>query len=87
FRSIAKIGLTQSELKKVVSRQIAILFFSPIVIALLHGAVALTALSRLFDYNLLVESTLVLGSFALIQIVYFLVVRFIYVKQVIRMIF
>ncbi|MFB1100935.1 ABC transporter permease [Terribacillus sp. JSM ZJ617] len=87
FRSIAKIGLTQSELKKVVSRQIAILFFSPIVIALLHGAVALTALSRLFDYNLLVESTLVLGSFAIIQIVYFLVVRFVYVKQVIRMIF
>ncbi|MFS0562985.1 ABC transporter permease [Terribacillus sp. 179-K 1B1 HS] len=87
FRSIAKIGLTQSELKKVVNRQIAILFFSPIVVALLHGAVALTALSHLFDYNLTVESALVLGSFALIQLLYFLVVRVFYVKNVIRTVF
>ncbi|WP_226036766.1 ABC transporter permease [Aquibacillus saliphilus] len=85
--AIAKIGLTQSELKKVVNRQIALLFFSPIVVALIHGAVALTALSRLFDYNLIVESSLVLGGFALIQIVYFLIVRFFYVKQVEREIF
>lgn len=87
FRSIAKIGLTETELKKVVNRQIALLFFSPIVVALVHGIVALTALSHLFDYNLTVESSLVLGSFALIQIVYFLIVRFFYVKQVKRMVF
>ncbi|MBU9721242.1 MULTISPECIES: ABC transporter permease [Bacillaceae] len=87
FRSIAKIGLKQSELKKIVNRQIAILFFSPIIVALLHGAVALTALSRLFDYNLMVESSLVLGSFALIQIIYFSIVRFFYVKQVERMVY
>jgi putative ABC transport system permease protein len=86
FRSIAKIGLTQSELKKVVTRQIAILFFSPIVVALIHGAVALTALSRLFNYNLTAEAGFVLGSFALIQVIYFLIVRFFYVKQVEKMI-
>ncbi|MFP7495475.1 ABC transporter permease [Terribacillus saccharophilus] len=87
FKAIAKIGLTEAELKKVVNRQIAILFFSPIVVALVHGAVALTALSRLFDYNLTAESALVLGSFAVIQICYFFVVRFIYMKQVIRSVF
>ncbi|MDL4839874.1 ABC transporter permease [Aquibacillus rhizosphaerae] len=87
FQAIAKIGLTQSELQKVVNRQIAILFFSPIVVALVHGAVALTALSRLFNYNLTVESSLVLGSFALIQVIYFLIVRFFYVKQVRRIVF
>lgn len=87
FQSIAKIGLTQSELKKVVNRQVAILFFSPIVVALVHGAVALTALSRLFNYNLTVESALVLGSFAVIQVLYFLVVRYIYVKNVVRTVF
>ncbi len=81
FRSIAKIGLTQKELKRVVNWQIIILFFSPIVIALIHGGIALSALSRMFDYNLAVESSLVLGSFAVIQIIYFLVVRFFYVKQ------
>ena len=84
FQAISKIGLTHSELKKVVNRQIAILFFLPIIVALIHGAVALTALSNLFDYNLTVESFFVLGSFALIQIIYFLIVRFFYVKQVKR---
>ncbi|WP_186580250.1 ABC transporter permease [Aquibacillus kalidii] len=87
FRSIAKIGLTETELNKVVNRQVALLFFAPIVVALIHGAVALTALSRMFHYNLTVESSLVLGSFALIQVIYFLIVRFFYVKQVKRMVF
>lgn len=86
FSSISKIGLTQSELNKVVSRQVALLFFSPIVVALIHGAVALTSLSRMFNYNLMLESTIVLGSFAFIQMIYFLIVRYVYVRQVKRMI-
>lgn len=82
FRAISKIGLTESELKKVVNRQIALLFFSPIVVALIHGAVALTALSNFFNYNLTVEASLVLGCFAVIQIAYFLIVRYFYIKQI-----
>ncbi|MDQ0891808.1 hypothetical protein QFZ81_006896 [Paenibacillus sp. V4I9] len=35
--------MTETELKKVLNRQTAILFFAPIVVALVHGAVALTA--------------------------------------------
>ncbi len=87
FRSIAKIGLTQTELNKVINRQVAILFFSPIVVALIHGSVALTALSHMFHYDLTIESTFVLGSFALIQVIYFFIVRFFYVKQVKRRVF
>lgn len=86
FQSIAKIGLTESELKRVVNRQIALLFFSPIIVALIHGSVALTALSHFFDFNITVEASLVLGSFALIQLLYFLIVRYFYVKQVKRII-
>ncbi|SHG61763.1 ABC transporter permease [Ornithinibacillus halophilus] len=81
FSAIAKIGLTEKELKRIVNRQVALLFFSPIVVALVHGAVALTALSHLFNYDLTLEATIVLGSFAFIQFVYFLIVRFSYVKQ------
>ncbi|GAA5417072.1 ABC transporter permease protein YxdM [Paraliobacillus ryukyuensis] len=87
FRSIAKIGLKEFELKKVVNRQISLLFFAPIVVAIIHGGVALTALSHLFNHNLLKESFYVLGSFACIQIIYFLVVRYFYMKQLKRAIF
>ena len=75
-------GLTEKELKKVLTRQTAILFFTPILVALIHGAVALTALSHLFFYNLAKVSIAVLGVFLIIQIGYFYIVRFFYTKQV-----
>lgn len=84
FRSISRIGLTDQELSKVLTKQLAILFFSPILVALIHGAVALTALSHMFDYNLVTESAIVLGSFAVIQVAYFFIARYFYVKQVKR---
>ncbi|MDD9313745.1 ABC transporter permease [Cytobacillus firmus] len=82
FRSISKMGLTEKELKKVLNRQTMILFFAPIVVALIHGAVALTALSNLFYFNLFKESVAVLSVFLAIQVVYFFIVRFFYTKQI-----
>ncbi|MFK7692215.1 ABC transporter permease [Paenibacillus sp. HJGM_3] len=82
FKTIARMGLSEKELKQVLNRQTAILFFAPIVVALLHGAVALTSLSHLFFYDLFRESAVVLGVFLAIQIVYFFIVRFYYTKQI-----
>lgn len=82
FKAINKIGLTEKELSKVVTRQTALLFFTPIIVALVHGAVALTALAHLFNYDLVKESVLVLASFLAIQIFYFLIVRYFYLKQI-----
>ncbi|WP_368659414.1 ABC transporter permease [Metabacillus halosaccharovorans] len=82
FIAISKIGLTEKELKNVLTRQTAILFFAPIVVALIHGAVALTALSNMFYFNLVKQSVTVLGVFLAIQILYFFIVRFFYTKQV-----
>ncbi|RFB14881.1 ABC transporter permease [Bacillus sp. HNG] len=82
FSSIAKMGLTAKELNKVLARQTAVLFFAPIIVALIHGAVALTALSNLFAFNLFKESVMVLGVFSIIQIIYFFIVRLFYTKQI-----
>lgn len=82
FSAIAKIGLTNKELTKVITRQMAILFFAPIIVALTHGAIALTALAHFFDYSFVKESSIVLGSFFIIQLIYFFIVRFVYIKQV-----
>ncbi|MDQ0231693.1 ABC transporter permease [Metabacillus malikii] len=82
FKSISKMGLTEKELKKVLNRQTIILFFAPIIVALIHGAVALTALSNLFQFNIVKESVIVLSVFLAIQIVYFFIVRFFYTKQI-----
>ncbi|MEI3604132.1 ABC transporter permease [Pseudogracilibacillus sp. SE30717A] len=82
FMAISKIGLTTKEMNGVISKQITLLFFAPIVVALIHGAVALTALSHMFGYNLFIESAIVLGSFFVIQVVYFIIVRYFYTNQV-----
>lgn len=82
FQVIHKLGLTATEMKKVIYRQTAILFFTPIAVALIHGAVALTALSHLFSFNLLKESVLVLSVFFIIQVFYYFIVRVFYMKQV-----
>ncbi len=82
FKSISKMGLTDKELKQVLTRQTMILFFAPIIVALIHGAVALTALSHMFYHNLLTESVTVLSVFFAIQVIYFFIVRFFYTKQI-----
>src|SRR5699024_10792526 len=82
FKAISKIGLTKKEMNRVLSKQIALLFFVPMIVAIVHGGVALTALSNMFGYNLVFESTLVLGSFFIVQVIYFAVVRYFYTKQI-----
>lgn len=82
FSSIMKLGLTDGELSQIVTKQLIILFFVPIVVATVHGAVALTALQNMFEYSMMRESFMVLGAFVLVQLVYFLFIRARYIKQV-----
>lgn len=82
FKSITKLGLTERELSGIVTKQLMILFFVPIVVAFVHGAVALTAMQNMFGYSLVKTSMTVLGTFMLIQLVYFLLIRFRYVREV-----
>lgn len=82
YAAIMKLGLTDGELSKIISRQIMVLFFVPVVVALIHGAVALKSLENMFNYPIWKETTLVLISFLLIQTVYYLLLRFSYVRRV-----
>ncbi|QJD82695.1 FtsX-like permease family protein [Cohnella herbarum] len=82
FKAITKLGLTDRELSSILTKQLLILFFVPIGVAFVHGAVALTSMQRMFEYSLIKESFLVLGTFVLIQAIYFLLIRSRYIKQV-----
>lgn len=82
FKAIAKLGLGDKELDSILTRQLAILFFTPILVALVHGAVALTSLSKMMQYPFFYESVTVLGIFLAVQIVYYLIVRHLYIKGI-----
>ncbi|MCJ7840143.1 ABC transporter permease [Lederbergia sp. NSJ-179] len=82
FSAIGKIGLTDKELSKILTIQLALLFFVPIIVAVIHGAVALTALQHMFNFNLFKSSAAVLGTFTAIQLIYFLFIRFNYIRKI-----
>ena len=84
FANVRRLGITNKEMANVISRQMFLLFFVPIFVAIVHGAVALTALANLFQYSLVKESALVLGGFFIIQVIYFVVVRFFYTRHILR---
>ncbi len=84
YRAIAKIGLTDRELAKVATSQLALLFFVPFLIALLHSAVALFALHNLIYASVLRSAMTVCGIFAAGQFLYFLLLRSRYLKHLKR---
>ncbi len=82
FRMISKIGLTRKELKKMISQQVGILFFTPIIVAFIHGIVALTAMNHMFSQGIQLIDLQVLGVLLLIQIIYYGVCRWFYYRKV-----
>ncbi|MFE6138599.1 FtsX-like permease family protein [Bacillus sp. NPDC057893] len=87
YKMIAKVGLSKPELKKVVSRQLTLLFFLPIAIAIAHSTVAFMALQKLANFSVLGSSVMVLICFLVLQIIYFYFVRSQYLKKMYKTIF
>ncbi|MBE7129440.1 FtsX-like permease family protein [Bacillus mycoides] len=87
YKMIAKVGLSKPELKKVVSRQLTLLFFLPISIAITHSTVAFMALQKLANFSVLGSSVMVLICFFVLQIIYFYFVRSQYLKKMYKTIF
>lgn len=89
YEMLSKVGLTQKELKKIVTQQISVLFFVPIVIAIIHSSVAFVALQYLaqrkyIDLSVTGNSILIFTSFICVQIIYFLIIRRNYLRQILN---
>ena len=81
YQTVARMGLTEKELKQIVTIQLTFLFFSPMAVAVMHSAFAFIALQNLFDLSILSETISVLLVFILAQAVYFFTIRIFYLKQ------
>ncbi|MEJ3741116.1 FtsX-like permease family protein [Bacillus tropicus] len=90
FQTLSKLGLTKRELKKIVTQQISILFFVPIVISILHSSVAFLAIRALAQSRVGVDlpvagnSILIFTSFISVQIIYYLIIRRSYLRQILQ---
>ncbi|MGH1280455.1 FtsX-like permease family protein [Bacillus basilensis] len=87
YQMISKLGLSQSELKQIVTRQMMLLFFLPIVVAMLHSSFAFLTFHQLGqtvskEMSVIQSSIVVLISFICMQIIYFLIIRKHYLKRI-----
>lgn len=79
YGAISKIGLSDRELSRIVTTQIALLFFVPIIVAIFHSIVAFVSLQSLLKIMLIASvvkpTAIVLSSFVVVQGIYFWIIR------------
>jgi len=81
YRALSKIGLSAGEMRKSATVQIALLFFTPIVVSTIQTVVVLGPVMNRFGVaNSLGPSLIVSAGFLAAQAVYFLIVRSRYVR-------
>ncbi|MBE7104479.1 FtsX-like permease family protein [Bacillus cereus] len=90
YEMLSKLGLTQKELKRIVTQQLSILCFIPIIVAIIHSSVAFMALQYLVQRKVEVDlpvtgnSILIFTSFIFVQLIYFLIIRKNYLRQILQ---
>ncbi|MGY4558721.1 FtsX-like permease family protein [Bacillus thuringiensis] len=87
YQMLSKLGLRQKELKQIVTRQMMILFFLPIVVAMVHSSFAFITFHQLGqtvsrELSVIQSSIVVLVSFICMQMIYFLIIRNHYIKRI-----
>lgn len=82
YNILKKIGITKKEMNKMITKQIAVIFFLPFVVSTLHSLFALKSLSNLLDAELLANGLIVMMGYFIVQGIYFLIIRRIYINRI-----
>lgn len=84
YRNLRKIGMTIREVKKIITVQLAILFFIPILLAALHSVFALQTLQRLISVSIGSYASIILIFFLVAWSIYFLLLRSRYLRSLLE---
>ncbi|WP_028612182.1 ABC transporter permease [Paenibacillus harenae] len=81
YQMISKLGLSGRELNKLVSRQLVLMFFLPFAVAMIHSGVAFINIKLLVQFPMLGNAIGIYISFFLIQLTYFFMIRWRYLRH------
>ncbi len=93
YQMLSRLGMTGKELKRVVTSQVALLFFIPFFVGVLHAVFAYKAIGNLLMIlggaidgwvTLWMSGLTIFSLFFLLQLVYFLLTRNIYLRSLSR---
>ncbi|PGA96572.1 FtsX-like permease family protein [Bacillus toyonensis] len=81
YITITKLGLTESEMFRSATIQLGILFFIPYIVAGIHTVFAIQFLQSMFSFSLLKELIIILTLFGIIEIIFFFLIRSLYISK------
>jgi putative ABC transport system permease protein len=81
FASLIKMGMSKKEMKRIINIQMIIIFFLPFVVAASHSSFALKTLSDILKTNLVAIGLTVVSVYLVFQIIYFVVIKWMYGSQ------
>ena len=81
FTALKRIGITDGEIKKIVTTHIGTIFFLPFGVGVVHAAFALKTLGDVLMVPVWQYASIVTGIYFVLQLAYFLLSRYAYVKR------
>ena len=86
YHSLSKMGLSEREMKRSATIQIALLFYIPLVFAALQTLVGLSRFTSMFyvPSNMILVGLTAIGAYMILYTIYFLVVRSRFLSQLKR---
>lgn len=79
---LRKIGTTEKEINRIITKQIGIIFFLPFVVSTIHSLFALKSLSNLLQRNLFTNGLVIAFGYLVFQVLYFIIIRTMYIRKV-----
>ncbi|MFD3158306.1 FtsX-like permease family protein [Haloimpatiens sp. FM7330] len=73
YEVLRKVGTTNIEIYKAISKQVAIFFILPLLVGAIHSIVAISVLSKMMIYNLIVPTSISIGIFALVYGIFYII--------------
>lgn len=82
YKQLNKIGLTMSEIKKILNIEIGVIFLLPYIVSLTHFIFAMSALKYAFGVPITSVAIKLIIIMLIFQVIYFLFVKANYVKEI-----
>lgn len=85
YRALSKIGLSTSEMSASATKQIAILFYIPIVVAAVQSLVVISPILETGIMNVLKPVLITFAGYLILQSVFFIIVKSRYIRSLKKM--
>lgn len=72
YEMLSKIGMTEGEITRAISKQIGISYIFPLIVGIVHSGFAISVLSKMLRYNVIVPAAISIVIFSLIYGLFFI---------------